>query len=181
VRGVNLIRSGNTWYLFNGNGDVVQLANQSGQVVRDYRYDAFGVQGSTDVNDTNPFRYGGEYFDRETGNIYLRARYYDPRTGRFTQQDPFWNTRNMIYGHPSSFPVPNHLAIMQSSNLYVYAGNNPIRYRDPSGLMMEGAPGEYWWYDKNQTRIIALLGRLFLPAVQALKQVNRATQHHAIL
>ncbi|MCL2837133.1 MAG: polymorphic toxin type 44 domain-containing protein [Defluviitaleaceae bacterium] len=113
VRGVNLIRSGNTWYLFNGNGDVMQLANQSGQVVREYRYDAFGVQGSTDTNDTNPFRYGGEYFDRETGNIYLRARYYDPRTERFTQQDP----------------------IRDGLNWYTYGNNNLIMYHDPTGLI----------------------------------------------
>ncbi|MCL2704168.1 MAG: hypothetical protein FWE91_11265 [Defluviitaleaceae bacterium] len=151
VRGVNLIRSGNTWYLFNGNGDVVQLANQSGQVVRDYRYDAFGVEGSPDANDANPFRYRSEYFDKETGQIYLRARHYNPRTGRFTQPDTYWNVTNMIYGYehvkwnkrqpdprdPLGLNLytfkPDINAIMQSSNLYVYCMNNPLMYIDPSG------------------------------------------------
>lgn len=31
--------------------------------------------------------FGGEYKDDETGGIYLRARYYDPVIGRFTQQE----------------------------------------------------------------------------------------------
>ena len=43
-------------------------------------------------------RYCGEYFDNETGTYYLRARYYDPAIGRFTQQDTHWNTANSIYG-----------------------------------------------------------------------------------
>lgn len=36
-----------------------------------------------DPNDSNVFRYCGEYFDKETGTYYLRARYYDPAIGRF--------------------------------------------------------------------------------------------------
>ncbi|MBQ1554791.1 MAG: hypothetical protein IIZ68_04970 [Clostridia bacterium] len=40
--------------------------------------------------DPNPFRYCGEYFDVESGAYYLRARYYGPSIGRFTQEDtPF--------------------------------------------------------------------------------------------
>jgi hypothetical protein len=30
--------------------------------------------------------------------VYLRARYYQPKVGRFTQEDPYWNTGNMVYG-----------------------------------------------------------------------------------
>lgn len=53
-----------------------------------YSYDAFGVEQDPDSTDPNPFRYCGEYFDKETGTYYLRARYYAPETGRFTQEDP---------------------------------------------------------------------------------------------
>ena len=61
------------YYLHNGHGDVVQLANASGNFFKEYRYDAFGLEIEPDANDTNPFRYCGEYFDKETGTVYLRA------------------------------------------------------------------------------------------------------------
>ena len=88
------------------------------------------------ASDTNPYRYCGEYYDFESGTIYLRARYYSPTHGRFTQPDRHWNTGNMIYGdadntnadaeQAAKLLVPDILAIRQSSNLYVYCGNNPV-------------------------------------------------------
>jgi len=129
IRGIGLIaaRSGNVWtyYLFNARGDVVQLANAGGVVVRTYRYDAFGVEQNPDENDTNPWRFTGEYFDVETGTVYLRFRHYNPRLGRFTQPDPYWGVHNMrdcIW------------SITQAANLYVYTMNNPVTFIDPLGL-----------------------------------------------
>jgi RHS repeat-associated protein len=55
----------------------------------------------------------------------LHARSYNPNTLIGTQADPYWNNSNM-----QSDP----LAILQSANLYVYCINNPVHYRDPSGL-----------------------------------------------
>jgi len=46
---------------------------------------------------TNPFRYAGEYFDSHRGEYYLRARHFNPRLGRFTQSDPYWNVTNHIF------------------------------------------------------------------------------------
>jgi RHS repeat-associated protein len=83
-----------SYYSYNGHGDVVQLTNASGTVARDYRYDAFGVEQGIDVNDTNPFRYCGEYYDAEAETYYLRARYYSPKIGRFTQADTFGGYAN---------------------------------------------------------------------------------------
>ena len=77
-------------------------------------------------SDTNPFRYCGEYYDSEIEQIYLRARYYDPSLGRFTQQDTHWTPENMVYGENES-NVPNIAAIRQSANLYVYCLNNPVK------------------------------------------------------
>jgi len=76
------------WYLHNARGDVVQRMNVSGAVIATYRYTAFGMEIGSVGSNANPFRFSGEYYDRETGRIYLRARYFDPRVGRFTQQDP---------------------------------------------------------------------------------------------
>ncbi|MBQ4631249.1 MAG: RHS repeat-associated core domain-containing protein, partial [Clostridia bacterium] len=54
----------------------------------------------------------GEYHDKESGFIYLRARYYDPETGRFISEDP----------------------AMDGTNWYVYCSNNPVMFVDPCGL-----------------------------------------------
>ena len=78
-------------------------------------------------------RYAGEYYDAETGFIYLRNRYYDPEQRRFITEDPHWNIHNMIYGDDGNNGVPNVAAIMQSGNLFVYCGNNPILRIDPTG------------------------------------------------
>jgi len=113
------------FYLFNARGDVVQLVDAAGRVVRTYQYDAFGNELNPDPSDHNMFRFAGEYFDRHRGEYYLRARSFNPRTGRFTQPDPFWNIHNMLGGTG---------AILQSANLYLYVMNNPIMFGDPSGL-----------------------------------------------
>ena len=61
-------------------------------------------------------RYAGEYYDAETGFIYLRNRYYDPTQRRFITEDP----------------------IRDGTNWYIYCGNNPVMYVDPWGLSKMG-------------------------------------------
>ena len=151
LRGANLIRrtsaSETEYYLFNAHGDVVTTTNPNGTVNQEYDYDAFGNEKDPDNLDTNPFRYCGEYLDAETGDYYLRARYYDPTIGRFTQEDTHWNTVNGIYGDSSQqyhyrdalgtaiyVCIPNITAIAQSGNLYLYCINSPILYHDALGL-----------------------------------------------
>jgi len=107
---------GKDHYLYNGHGDVVQLTNYMGKITATYDYDAFGNL-LTITNHLNPFRYCGEYWDYETKRYYFRARYYSPKTGRFTQRDKFRG----FYSDPLSL------------NRYTYAYNNPIKYIDPSG------------------------------------------------
>ena len=126
IRGTNLVakynyRNGNkseyTYYTQNAHGDVVNLTDTDGEVIKSYTYDAFGVEKNIDNDDTNAFRYCGEYYDTETGTIYLRARYYDPEIGRFISRDTFTGK--------DSDPL--------SLNLYTYCGNNPILYVDIDG------------------------------------------------
>jgi RHS repeat-associated protein len=69
-----------------------------------------GITGST----TNSYNYTG----RETDGLginYYRARYYNPAIGRFLSEDPL--------GFAGG-----------GTNLYAYAGNNPISFRDSFGL-----------------------------------------------
>jgi len=102
-------------YLYNTHGDVIRLI---GTLTWNYTYDAYGVQKNPDPLDGNAFRYAGQYFDTESGTYYLRARYYNPNTGRFTQQDAWANANR---GDPLGL------------NLYCYCNGNPVRYFDPWG------------------------------------------------
>ncbi len=79
LRGINLIvwekvdtnsdaNSDTYYYLFNAHGDVIQHINLSGEI-KSYKYDVFGNEQSPDKLDYNPFRYCGEDFDKETGEM----------------------------------------------------------------------------------------------------------------
>jgi len=137
---------------------VTQLWGQNGTCKASYEYDAFGSERDPDKEDENPFRYCGEYLDLETNTYYLRTRNYDSATSRMLSPDPHWTSRNMIYGdnsikineHTNALGlkvytyVPDINAIMQSSNLYVYCGNNPTMYVDSNGeifMLVTGAIG----------------------------------------
>ena len=96
---------------------MVQLADGTGTATKTYAYDAFGNEKNIDASDTNPFRYCGEYYDAETGTIYLRARYYEPNIGRFLSEDSVTGTAN----DPLSL------------NLYTYCGNDSVNYIDITG------------------------------------------------
>ena len=91
---IAIVYNGNTYtYLSNGQGDVIGLLDSSGNLVVEYMYDPFGkvisITGSMagTLGAANPLRYGGGYFDSETGYYYLGSRYYDPEIGRFLDSD----------------------------------------------------------------------------------------------
>ena len=107
-----------TYYHQNAHGDVILLTDGMGNILKTYEYDAFGREWDALDTDNNPFRYCGEYFDKQTETVYLRARYYDSAYGRFTQQDG-WEYVN--FGDPLSL------------NLYTYCWNNPGNLADPTG------------------------------------------------
>ena len=69
------------------------------------------------INEKNNIKYAGYFYDAETGLYYLNARFYDPETARFIQQDSY------------SGDILDPLSL----NLYTYAQNNPISYYDPTG------------------------------------------------
>lgn len=105
------IGSNESFYTYNAHGDVVQLTNGSGDITKQYSYDAFGVEQNKADNDVNPFRYCGEYTDLSSGLIYLRNRYYDPSVGRFISED----------------------SAQAGVNWYIYCENNPVNMIDPLG------------------------------------------------
>ncbi|MCX8804109.1 RHS repeat-associated core domain-containing protein, partial [Vibrio parahaemolyticus] len=87
-----------------------------GNIVWSASYDVHGF-ASIDVEEVrNPLRFQGQYFDQETNLHYNLARYYDPKLGRFIQQDP--------------------ISIAGGINHYQYAVN-PIQWIDPTGFLCE--------------------------------------------
>jgi len=69
------------------------------------------------INEKNNIKYAGYFYDAETGLYYLNARFYDPKTARFIQQDSY----------------SGNILDPLSLNLYTYGHNNPISYYDPTG------------------------------------------------
>jgi RHS repeat-associated protein len=111
------------YYNYNGRGDVTSLVNTADQTEAKYRYDAFGVPKPGIKLDThengfiNSYGYNGEAYDMQAGLQYLRARYYEPGTGRFLTRDSYLG--NVM--NPSTL------------NRYDYTGNNSVMNIDPSG------------------------------------------------
>ena len=87
-----------------------------------YVYDAFGLTTVCEENVENRFRYTGEQYDSITGQYYLKARFYNPVTARFTQEDTYHG---------------------DGLNLYTYCYNNPVSYTDPTGHEARPAAEKY--------------------------------------
>ena len=153
------------YYNFNGHGDVTGIKDSSYSQIKSYEYDAFGVEKNPDPADTNPFRYCAEYYDAETGYIYLRARYYDVKDGRFISEDP----------------------AKDGLNWYVYCGNNPVNFVDPFGLFdyntklsksnhysddVKVLQNELAWWGYYKGAIDGYFGNQTLSAVNAYKNAK---------
>ena len=131
-----------SYNVINTKGDIIALAGSNGI---DYNYNAYGTE-LYKYSSANPIGYRNYYYDSETGLYYLKARYYDPTTGQFTQEDTVQDD-NLQY------------------NLYGYCSANPVLYFDPSGhdaiillssesvkglghmgLLFQNAANWYYWY-----------------------------------
>jgi uncharacterized protein RhaS with RHS repeats len=71
-----------SFYGYDGMGSVRQLTNASGTVTDSYEYDAYGNSFTISGSTLNNYLYRGEQYDQDLGLYYLRARYYNPGTGR---------------------------------------------------------------------------------------------------
>jgi RHS repeat-associated protein len=102
------------WLLTDHLGTVRDLVDSSGTVVNHITYDSFGnVVAQSHPEFSTRFLFAGREFDAQTGLYYDRARYYDPRLGRFLSEDP--------------------TGFAAGPNLYRYVHNNPVSRIDPRG------------------------------------------------
>jgi RHS repeat-associated protein len=88
------------------------ITGEEGVPENTYEYDAFGVILGSHGKVQGRLLYGGQQYDAEVKQYYLRARYYNPVIGRFMQEDTYRG---------------------DGLNLYAYCANNPVMYYDPSG------------------------------------------------
>jgi RHS repeat-associated protein len=92
-----------------------------GSVVQRTDYDVWGnitgdyLGGWPSGEEPPPFGFAGGLHDRTTGLVRFGARDYDPSVGRWTGKDPI-----RFRG--------------RDTNLYAYAGSEPVNYIDPTGL-----------------------------------------------
>jgi RHS repeat-associated protein len=106
------------YFAYDGLGSVRQVLSSAGAVNLTQTFDPFGNPYHQNISAGQQPSYGytGEQRDAN-GLTYLRARYYNPAIGRFTQQDPF----------AGALDEPATL------NAYSYVGGNPISNGDPAG------------------------------------------------
>jgi RHS repeat-associated protein len=142
-----------------GLGSIVATTDAAGNVTSRRQYDAWG---NLELGADQPgYAFTGREWDPETGLYYYRARYYDPKIGRFISEDPI----GLNAGDP---------------NFYAYVANNPSAAIDPFGLAPEPPPswptppanipgGPWTWYpDAGNSRGGVLRG----PAVAGGQQPN---------
>jgi RHS repeat-associated protein len=128
IHGIDLISqedaNGRIYYQVDGLGSTRLLTDNNGAIVVEYDYDAYGNLTRKVGDADNNYLFAGEQFDDAVDGYYLRARYYDPATGRFASTDPFEGYLDQ--------PVTLHD--------YLYGNANPVNFVDPSG---EVTLGEY--------------------------------------
>ena len=107
------------YFLSDAQGTTRALLSDTGTVVAEYTYDAFGNINETidpDEPDTT-YLYTGQQYDPYSELYSLRARYYSPTQGRFLTRDTW------AYDYENPFEL----------NRYAYGANNPATLIDPSG------------------------------------------------
>ena len=136
------------WAMQDANYNVLGLVNDTGKLVERYEYEPYGERrvyvstgsndplatapiersqrltlsdGSTATHGLSQFGHQGLRHDDASGLIYNRVRMLSPIFGGLTQRDG--------------------LRYIDSANLYLYAANNPLNYRDPSGLLLVAIDG----------------------------------------
>jgi RHS repeat-associated protein len=107
-------------YHFDARGSTTAVTDSARNAVNRYAYDPFGSLVASAEQQSNPFKYVGQFgVQAEPFNLVFAARrYYQPAQARFLSRD---------------IAIPS-LNNTQALNQYPYSLNNPITLIDPSGL-----------------------------------------------
>jgi RHS repeat-associated protein len=111
-------QAGQVQYLLkDAQGSTRAIADSNGIIGESYVYDAFGQLQASGATPQSHYLYTGQFFDSGTQLYDLRARSYDPATGRFLSRD-------------TVYPSGDNVGEL---NRYGYVANNPVNAIDPSG------------------------------------------------
>jgi RHS repeat-associated protein len=105
------------FYHADGLGSIRRLTDDAGNITDGYTYSAFGELLAHTGSDPQPYTFAGEPYDPNIGFYYNRARWLDPRVGRFASPDSF----------AGSIFEPGSL------HKYLYVENDPVNTTDPTG------------------------------------------------
>jgi RHS repeat-associated protein len=95
-------------------GSILAVTSSTGSLLAINRYDEYGKPESTSTPYMGRFLYTGQRYYGSPGLYYYKARFYDPRLGRFMQTDPIGYGGGM--------------------NGYAYVKGDPVNVTDPLGL-----------------------------------------------
>ena len=108
------------WMAEDGLGSIRSIMDANASVVSSSNYAPYGSPFDVVGGGESPFGYTGEYTDA-TGDVFLRARYYNPSMGTFNALDPF----------------EGYVDLPMSINGYSYVHGNPVNLTDPSGMIAQ--------------------------------------------
>jgi RHS repeat-associated protein len=113
------------WYHNDHLGTPMAITDSAKTVRWSAQYYPFGALASENVSVQNDLRFPGQYHDRSTDLYYNMFRTYRHDLGRYLTPDP--------------------IGLAGGTNLYGYAGQNPINYADPMGLWSVRLSFYYGW------------------------------------
>ena len=111
-----------TYYHGDHLGSSRMMTGYNGYPVWQATYLPFGQEWNPQAT-VNHYKFTGKERDAESGLDYFGARYYASLAGRFSSTDPVIVT-------------PDRLGDPQQFNLYAYTRNNPLRFIDPTGMVL---------------------------------------------
>ncbi|MGN0756639.1 RHS repeat-associated core domain-containing protein [Treponema sp.] len=116
-------------------GSASLISDYKGDEYQRIEYTPYGETWVEKTSNTGleylPYKFTAKELDEETGLYYYGARYLDPKYSRWISTDPALST--YMSGSSAGGGIYNHL----NFNLYHYAGNNPVRYTDPTGMSID--------------------------------------------
>jgi len=138
------------YFHYDGQGNVVAVRDEAREAVAYYEYDAWGNVLTACGDYANEFAFSTKQASTGTGLIDFGRRWYDSKTGRWTQRDPL---------------------LRDSLNLYGYCLDLPTGLIDPDGLKARTAGGaalEFGAYTGGGALGGAAVGAVILPGVGAV-------------
>ena len=145
------------FYLTDHLGNNRVVAKADGTIVQKTHYYPFGMAYTESTGqEKQPYKYNGKELDKTHGlNLYdYSARYYGPGIGRFTSIDP------MAEEYYNISP-------------YVYCDNNPMKYIDPTGMVLtdyRNEKGELLYHTEDGLKDVIIVADKQVPKLEEALQ-----------